>query len=192
MRKLKIMEHVSLDGVIQAPGSREEDPGGGFEYGGWSATIDDPVVDEAVMSVHDKELDLLLGRRVYDIWSNYWPESEHPIGVGINNATKHVVTNRPESLDWGPAKSISGDIVAGIRAIKTRNGPDIITWGSSTLTPVLIENELADEIILITYPVLIGSGKRFFEDANPRELSLVSSKAGAAGVVVNTYKPCRR
>jgi dihydrofolate reductase len=189
MRKIRIMEHISLDGVIQAPGGPEEDPG--YPYGGWAAPHDDPEGGAAIMAAHAEPFDLLLGRRTYDIFAGFWPKApKSPIADGLNGATKYVATHRPESLGWGPAESLGSDIVAGVRHIKAMDGPHLIVWGSSTLTPVLLEHELADEILLLVFPVLLGTGKRLFSDGTPpREFKLVSSKAVASGVIISTYKP---
>lgn len=189
MRKLRIIEHISLDGVIQAPGGKNED--GDYPYGGWSAPYDDPELGKAIVAAHSEHFDLLLGRRTYDIWSGFWPTAgNNPFANSLNAATKFVATHRPDSLKWGPVERFGPDIAAGVRNIKAKNGPDLILWGSSTLTPVLIEHALADEVMLLTYPVLLGKGKRFFFDgASPRELALVSSKAGSSGVIMNVYKP---
>jgi dihydrofolate reductase len=187
MRKLRIIEHISLDGVIQGPGGKGED---GYPYAGWSEPFDDPELGKAIVAAHSAPYDLLLGRRTYDIWSGYWPKAKGPFAEGINAATKYIATHRPDSLKWGPVEAVGPDIAEGVRRIKAKNGPDLILWGSSTLTPVLIEHAFADEIMLITYPILLGKGKRFFSDgAPPRELALVSSKAGSSGVIMNTYKP---
>jgi dihydrofolate reductase len=108
----------------------------------------------------------------------------------INAATKYVATHRPKSLAWGPAEDLGADIVAGIRRIKAKSGPHLIVWGSSTLTPVLLEHGLADELLLLVFPVLLGTGKRIFSDAAPpRELALVSTKAVSSGVIISTYRP---
>ncbi len=108
----------------------------------------------------------------------------------LNGATKYVATHTPKSLTWGPAEALGADIVAGVRRIKAMDGPHLIVWGSSTLTPVLLEHELADEILLLVFPVLLGTGKRFFSDGTPpRELALVSTKAVSSGVILSTYKP---
>ena len=167
MRKIRIMEHISLDGVIQAPGGPEEDPNG-FAYGGWAAPHDDPAGGEAIVAAHGDDFDLLLGRRTYDIWSGFWPHApKSPMADAINGATKYVATHRPDSLGWGPAEVLGPDLVAGVRRIKAMDGPHLIVWGSSTLTPVLLEHELADEILLLVFPVLLGTGKRFFSDGTP-------------------------
>jgi len=182
------MEHISLDGVIQAPGDPNED--GDYPHGGWAHPLSDDVVGETIYAAHAKPFDLLLGRRTYDIWSGYWPKAEGPMADGMNAATKYVATHRPGSLEWGPVEALEPNIVDGVRRIKANDGPDLITWGSSTLTPLLIEHALADEILLLTYPILLGSGKRFFSDgASPRELALLGTWAGASGIVVSTYGP---
>jgi dihydrofolate reductase len=189
MRKLTIIEHISLDGVIQAPGGKNED--GDYAYGGWAMQYSDPAVMQAIVAAQGVRFDLLLGRRTYDIWAAYWPMAEGgPFAEAFNVATKYVATHRPESLGWGPAEGLGSDIVASVHAIKSKDGPDIILWGSSTLTPVLLGAGLADEVVLLTYPVLLGRGKRFFSDkVDAQEFALVSSKAGSSGVLMNTYRP---
>lgn len=189
MRKIRIIEHISLDGIIQAPGGPNED--GNYPYGGWAVPHADPAVGEAIHAGHGEAFDLLLGRRTYDIWSAYWPKAESsPLADSLNAATKYVATHRPDSLTWGPVEDLGPDIVEGIRRIKAKNGPGVIVWGSSTLTPVLLEHGLADEVLLLIYPILLGTGKRFFSDGvPPRELALLGTKAAPSGVVISTYKP---
>jgi len=184
------MEHISLDGVVQSPGGRQEDPDGDFTHGGWSMRYKDKVIGEAIVAAHERSFDLLLGRHTYDIWAGYWPNvHEGPIANSFNAATKYVATHQPDSLGWGPAKNLGPDIAEGIRALKATEGPDLLLWGSSTLTSVLLENSLADEIVLIVYPVFLGKGKRFFsENAYPQELALVDSKVGKSGVFMNMYR----
>lgn len=188
MRKIRIIEHISLDGVIQAPGGPDED---GDYPGGWAVPHSDPAVEKAIVAGHGKAFDLLLGRRTYDIWSGYWPKAEKsPMADSLNAATKYVATHRPDSLRWGPVEGLGPDVVAGVRRIKAKEGPHLIVWGSSTLTPVLLEHELADEVLLLVFPVLLGKGKRFFSDGTPpRELALVGTKTAASGVVISTYRP---
>src|SRR5262249_28124813 len=191
MRKVRIIEHISLDGVIQAPGGPKEDPSDGFKYGGWAATHHDPEAGAAIGAAHGDDFDLLLGRHTYDIWSSFWPKApKSPMADSINKATKYVATHRPKSLEWGPVEDLGADIVEGIRHTKEKNGPHLIVWGSSTLTPVLLEHGLADEVLLLVFPVLLGTGKRFFADGTPpRELALVSTKAVSSGAIISTYKP---
>jgi dihydrofolate reductase len=189
MREVRIIEQISLDGVIQAPGGRNED--GDYAYGGWAMLFFDTSILEAIVAAQGRSFDLLLGRRTYDIWASYWPKAENgPIADGLNAATKYVATHRPDSLGWGPVEDLGADIIEGVRGVKSKDGPDLIVWGSSTLTSVLLEQGLVDEVLLLVCPVLLGRGKRFFSDsADPRELALVSTKAASSGVLMNTYRP---
>jgi dihydrofolate reductase len=184
MRKIRIFEHTSLDGVIAPPGDSD------FANGGWSAPYRSAAGAAALAEAQGRSFDLLLGRRTYDLWAGYWPKvKEGPFAEGINAATKYVATHRPDSLGWGPVKGLGTDIVEGVRGVKSKDGPDLIIWGSSTLTSVLLEQGLVDEIVLLVYPVLLGAGTRFFSDnADPRELALVSTKATSTGVLINTYR----
>ncbi|MEZ5935367.1 MAG: dihydrofolate reductase family protein [Alphaproteobacteria bacterium] len=187
MRKITIIEQISLDGVIQAPGGPDEEPD--YEYGGWVVPHFDPAVGEAIDAAQGERFDLLLGRRTYDIFAGYWPKQDGPMADSLNAATKYVATHRPDSLAWGPVEGLGADIVEGVRGVKSKDGADLIVWGSSTLTPVLLEAGLADEVLLLVVPVLLGKGKRFFSDrASPRELALVGTKAASTGVLMNTYR----
>ncbi|MDE1152891.1 MAG: dihydrofolate reductase family protein [Micavibrio sp.] len=185
MRKLKIIEHISLDGVIQ-----HSDDGDGFPYADWTAPYRSLAGLDAILAIQGDRFDLLLGRRTYDTWSGYWPKMPpSPMADRLNAATKYIATHRPESLEWGPFKGIGPNVAESIRHIKSQDGPDIILWGSSTLTPLLIEHELADEIVLVTYPVIIGSGKRVFGAGTPpRAFELISTTALPTGIIISTYK----
>ena len=187
MRKLKIIEHISLDGVIQAPGGPNED--GDYPYGGWTVPYRDPAAGKAVLAAHNEPFDLLLGRRTYDIWSGFWPKAPGgPLADSLNAATKYVATHRPDSLEWGPFEGLGPDIVEGVRRIKAMDGPGLILWGSSTLTSKLLQHGLADEVLLFVYPILLGKGKRFFEDGTPPgRLVLASTNAVSSGVLISTY-----
>jgi len=189
MRKIRIIEHISLDGVIQAPGGPKEDPG--YPYGGWAVPHSDDAAGEAIVAGQGKVFDLLLGRRTYDIFRNFWPKApKSPMADSLNAATKYVATHRPDTLGWGPAEDLGPDVVEGVRRIKAKGGPDLIVWGSSTLTPVLLEHELADEVLLLVIPVLLGTGKRLFSEGTPpRELALVGTKGVSSGVIISTYRP---
>ena len=177
MRKIRMMDHVSLDGVID-------------EEGGWTVPYRSPAGREAVIEAQGGSFDLLLGRRTYDLWSGFWPKAESsPMADSLNAATKYVATHRPDSLEWGPVKDLGADIIEGVRGLKSQDGPDLIVWGSLTLTSVLLDQGLIDEVVLFVYPVLVGRGKRFFSDnATPRELALVGTKATSTGVLINTYR----
>jgi dihydrofolate reductase len=182
MRKIRIFEHISLDGVI------EQDEG--YEYGAWTTPYRSPAGLEAVIEAHGTSFDLLLGRRTYDIWAGYWPKAGNsPMADSLNAATKYVATHRPASLEWGPVKDLGADIIEGVRGLKSTDGPDLVLWGSSTLTSVLLDKGLVDEVVLIVYPVLLSRGKRLFSDSfDARELAFVSSKATPTGVLLNTYR----
>src|SRR3954470_11966700 len=144
MRKLKIIEHISLDGVIQH--SADD---GDFPYSDWTAPYRTPAGRDAVLAAHGERFDLLLGRRTYDIWSRFWPTApSSPMGEAINAATKYIATHRPDSLAWGPVEAVGPDLADDVRRIKSQSRPDLILWGSSTLTPVLLEQGLADEVML--------------------------------------------
>ena len=186
MRKLKLIEHISLDGVIQIA----DGPGSDFPYGDWTAPYRTPAGLAMMLEEYGENFDLLLGRRTYDLWSGYWPKApKSPMADRLNAARKYVVTHRPESLEWGPVEGIGPDFVSGVRDIKAKDGTDLILSGSSTLTSSLLEHGVADEVILVTYPVLLGHGKRFLADSTPpRALTLVNAKALPSGIVLKTYK----
>jgi dihydrofolate reductase len=185
MRTIRIIEHFSLDGVIQITG--EDD---GFPYENWTAPYRTPAGLEAIVAAQGESFDLLLGRRTYDIWSDYWPKApSSPMADCLNAATKYVATHRPESLGWGPFEGLGPDIVEGVRRIKSQGGPDLILWGSSTLTSTLLEHGLADEVLLVVYPVVLGTGKRLFAEGTPAcSFELVSTKAMPSGIILSTYK----
>jgi dihydrofolate reductase len=187
MRKIRICEHTSLDDVI-APGGRHE--GTDYANGGRTTPYRTAAGAEAAAEANAKGYDLLLGRRTYDQWAGFWPKVKGgPFADHINAATKYVATHRPDSLGWGPVRDLGPDVIEGVRRVKSTDGADLVVWGSSTLTSVLLEQGLVDEVVLFVYPVLLGPGKRFFSDhADPRELALVSSKTTPTGVVANTYR----
>ncbi len=163
MRKLKIIEHISLDGVIQH--SADD---GDLPYSDWTAPYRTPAGRDAMLAAYGERFDLLLGRRTYDAWSGFWPKApSSPMADRLNAAKKYVATHRPESLEWGPCETLGPDIVEGIRRIKSQDGPDLILSGSSTLTSTLLEHGVADEVLLAVYPVLLGTGKRFFAEGTP-------------------------
>lgn len=184
MRKIRIMEHISLDGVIQ------HEDGEGFTHGNWTVPYRTPAGLAAVLEAQGSNFDLLLGRRTYDAWAGFWPKAgDSPMANALNAATKYVATHRPDSLEWEPVSDLGADIMEGIRGVKSTDGPDLIVWGSSTLTSMLLEEGLVDEVVLMVYPVLLGRGKRFFSDkVDPRELAFVSTKVTSTGVLINTYR----
>jgi dihydrofolate reductase len=191
MRKIIAITQVTLDGVMQAPGGPEEDPSNGFTHGGWAM----PFVDDAARQVIDETItgkfDMLLGRRTYDIFAAYWPhQGDNPIAKAFNKATKYVVTHRPGQLGWKTSQPIGGDVVDEVRRLKASDGPALHVWGSSELLQTLIAAGLVDEHRLWVFPVVLGEGKRLFENGVPaRGLSLVATRSTPSGVLVNTYRP---
>ena len=187
MRKIRVIAHISLDGVI-SPGGPNEDSD--YAHGGWTAPYRTPAGAAALAESYGTTFDLLLGRRTYDLWAGFWPKApSSPMSDRLNAATKYVATHRPDSLAWGPFEALGPDVVEAARRIKAQNGPDLILSGSSTLTSTLLENSLADEVWLIVYPVLLGQGKRIFSEGTPpRSFDLASTRALPSGIVVNRYK----
>jgi len=185
MRTLKLIAHISMDGVIQHSAD-----GGDFAYSDWSAPYRSPAGRDVVIAAQGEHYDLLLGRRTYDIWSGFWPKApSSPLADGINAACKYVATHRPESLAWGPFEGIGPDLAESVRRIKSQDGPDIILWGSSTLTSTLLAHGLVDDVVLIVYPILLGTGKRLLAEGSPAQaFEHVSTQALPSGLVVNTYK----
>ncbi|SIN70352.1 dihydrofolate reductase family protein [Chitinophaga niabensis] len=182
MRKIRIFEHISLDGVIEH--------GEDYEYGGWTAPYRTPAGQASLLEAYGPGFDLLIGRRTYDSWLGFWPTAgDFPMANAINSATKYVVTHRPESLTWGPVKDLGGDLVEALRKLKSTEGPDFVLSGSISLTSVLLDAGLIDEVILIVYPVLLGKGKRIFSDSfDARKLEFVSTATTPTGVLLNTYR----
>ena len=187
MRKLKIIEHISLDGVIQTTSSGSEDD---FRYGDWTAPYRSPAGLEIVNELYGKSCDGLFGRRTYDLLGSFWTKApKSAMADRLNAATKYVVTHRPESLEWGPFEAIGPDLAEAVRRIKARNGPDLVVAGSASLISVLLEHGLADEVVLLVNPIVLGKGKRFFEGGSlPRGFALGSTMALPSGILVNVYK----
>ena len=184
MRNVRIFAYISLDGVIQPPGDDA------YANGGWMVPYMSEAGAEAVAEAQGQRLDLLIGRRTYDLWAGYWPKvTGGPFADAYNAATKYVATHRPAGLEWGPVEVIGPDIAEDVRRVKSKEGPDLIVSGSMTLTPVLFSQGLVDEVVLIVYPVFLGAGKRFFSDQlNPRQFELINSKATPTSVLIHTYR----
>lgn len=185
MRTLRLFEHISLDGVIQNSAD-----GDGFPYPDWTGPYRTPEGRDVLIAAYGELYDLLLGRRTYDLWSGFWPKApSSPMADRLNAATKVVVTHRPESLAWGPVAALGPDFLDGVRALKAQDGPDLLLCGSSSLTSPLLAQGLVDELNLIIYPALLGTGKRLFAEGTPaRGFELTRSQAFASGVVLNSYK----
>jgi dihydrofolate reductase len=192
MRTVIAITQVTLDGVMQAPGGREEDTSNGFTHGGWAMPFMDDDSGRAIGEIIGGEFDLLLGRRTYDIWNSYWPHhGDNPIGKAFNQATKYVVTRSLDRrLPWEKSQRISGDAVAELRRLKASDGPALHVWGSSELLQTLMAADLIDEQRLWIFPVVLGQGKRLFGNGvPPRGLTLVETRSTSDGVLINTYRP---
>jgi dihydrofolate reductase len=185
MRKLRIFEHISLDGVIQHSADENN-----FPYSDWSGPYRTPAGRDLLVAMYGESFDLLLARRTYDGLSAVWPKApSSPMSDRLNAAKKYVVTHRPQSLEWGPFEGVGPDLVEDIRRLKAHNGPDLLLFGSSTLTSTVLEHGLADEVVLLVDPVLLGTGKRIFRESTPaRAFELTGSKAMPSGIVINSYK----
>ncbi len=188
MRKLIALEHISLDGVIQAPGGPEEDPSGGFAYGGWSAPYSDPALDEVIGKILKSPFDLLLGRVTFGIWEPYWPKHAD-IWPSVMTATKYVASNSRTSSDWQPSVFLGGDIAGKIAELKRGDGPDLHVWGSADLVQTLMRHDLVDTFHLMIYPLTLGSGKRLFAGgAMPMAFKATESLVTSVGVIVAKYE----
>lgn len=190
MRQLIVAEHISLDGVIQAPGGPEEDRSGDFRLGGWSAPYDDDAIGQAVQELHSQPFELLLGRRTYDIWAAFWPlvPAGNAIADQFNSVPKHVATHRPESLECQNSRALQGDLADAVRALKRQDGADLLSWGSSDMIRQLFAAGLVDELLLMLYPVVLGHGKRLFDDnAQASAFTLEDSTRAASGALITRY-----
>lgn len=185
MRKITVLSFITLDGVMQAPGGPEEDPSEGFKYGGWTAAYDDEVSAE-VMQKQLKPADLLLGRKTFDIWADYWPKHAE-YWPSVNEVTKYVLSNTIDKSDW--ENSVFLKSVEEIEKLKNSEGSDIKVWGSSKLVRLLLEHELVDEFWLNIHPILLGKGKKLFDDsAIPAAFTLIESTVTPSGVIMANYR----
>jgi len=191
MRNLVVGALVSLDGVMQAPGGPDEDPSGGFPFGGWNAPFDDAMDDAGILGQFSQPFDLLLGRRTYEIFAAYWPFQDDGVAGGIagrfNAARKFVATRKGVDLAWSNSVALR-DAVRDVARLKREPGPTLVTQGSTDLVHSLLAAGLVDELRLFTFPVVLGQGKRLFADgAQPRTFRLVDGRVSAGGIVAATY-----
>ncbi len=192
MRKVIAATFISLDGVMQAPGGPDEDPTGGFEYGGWVFPHADEESGKALFELFEKPFDLLLGRKTYDIFAAFWPYvgDDDPIGQRFNSVVKYVATRGDVELKWNKSQSLGKDIVAAIKELKTGEGPDLLIQGSGDLIQTLLRHELIDEFKLVIFPVVLGSGKKLFAGgAVPAAMKLLRTQSSSNGVIFATYQP---
>lgn len=188
MRKVIVLEHISLDGVIQAPGGPEEDTSGGFALGGWISPYADKVVGTVLRKQMNSSFDLLLGRKTFDIWEPYWPKHADA-WPGVNTATKYVASNTLTSSEWQLSVFLNGDVAEKVAKLKEQPGPDLHVWGSSHLLQTLIKHDLVDTFWLMIYPITLGSGKRLFADGTiPARFKVTESTITPNGVFVVNYE----
>jgi dihydrofolate reductase len=194
MRKLIVYEFLTLDGVMQAPGGKDEDRSGGFEHGGWQQPYFDEVFAEAVTTGLAEAGGFLLGRRTWEIFAAYWPTApieERSVADPLNTLPKYVASRTlSEPLGWSNSTLIAGDLAEGVRRLKSESGKDLQLFGSGDLMQTLMRDDLIDEYRLMIHPVVLGSGARLFRDGNPRRpLALTDSKTSTTGVLIATYRP---
>ncbi|MDR3625449.1 MAG: dihydrofolate reductase family protein [Ignavibacteriaceae bacterium] len=185
MRKIIVLEFISLDGVMQAPGGPDEDTSGGFKYGGWTASYGDEVFGK-ILEKQMQPADLLLGRKTFEIFAGYWPKHENG-WPGINEVTKYVMSSTMEKSDW--KNSVFFKSVTDIEKLKKTEGSNIKVWGSGNLVQTLLKNDLVDEIWLKIFPVTLGKGKKIFDDGTiPAAFTLIESTITPSGVIIANYK----
>ena len=191
MRKIIGAAFVSLDGVMQAPGGPTEDPTGGFEYSGWLPPVGDEAIGKTMGGLFGRSFDLLLGRRTYDIFAAFWPYAKgdgKPMGELFDRVRKYVVTRGEKPLTWQNSERVTG--FEAVARIKRGDGPDLIIQGSSTLYPQLLAAGLIDRLILMTFPMVLGGGKRLFGEHTPGStMRMVDHMVSPGGNIVATYEP---
>ena len=188
MRKVIVLEFMSLDGVIQAGGGPDEDTSGGFAYGGWQAPYSDDVLGTVMKRQMNMPFDLLLGRKTFEIWAPYWPHHAD-IWPGASTATKYVASNTMTSSEWQPSVFLGGDLVEKVNKIKQTQGPDLHVYGSANLVQTLMKHDLVDAFWLKIYPLTLGSGKRLFAEGTiPAAFKVTDCKVSPSGVIIVNYE----
>lgn len=190
MRDLAILTFLTLDGIMQSPNSPEEDPSGGFIHGGWAHDCWDEVMEQVMREAMATPYDLLLGRKTYEIFAAHFPSTgNNALTNKLNNATKFVATSTLNKLEWKNSVPITGDIPTEISQLKDQDGPLIQVHGSWQLIQTLLSYGLIDEFRLWTFPIVVGSGKRLFDQGTiPTDLILIKSDICSTGVIMNIYR----
>jgi dihydrofolate reductase len=196
MRKLRVNEFVTLDGVAQGPGGADEDRSGGFSHGGWHMDYMDDVAGSWVTKGIEAAGGLILGRRTYEIFAAYWPNApvdEGVIAQPLNTLPKYVASRTlSEPLGWENSRLLGDDVTAAVRALKQEQGGDLLVIGSLDLVHTLLENDLVDELYLMIDPVVVGGGKRLFRDDGVlRHYRLVDQTMTTTGAILATYAPAQ-
>lgn len=189
-RKIIGAAFLSLDGVMQAPGGPEEDPTGGFPYGGWLTTLFDEALGNQVDTVFTPPFDLLLGRKTYEIFAAHWPfmPTDDPLAAMLNRIGKYVLTSSLSDLEWQGSELLRG--IDAVERLKAEDGPNLVIQGSSTLYPQLLDRGLIDRLVLMTAPVVLGKGKRLFGDGTPSgAFRLIEHRLSSTGISMGTYEP---
>lgn len=189
MRKIRTASFISLDGVMQAPGGPDEDTTGGFAFGGWVWPHFDEAAGGLMGDAMGQDYDLLLGRRTYEIFAAYWPHMDDEIGRTFNRIAKYVAAGPETPLDWANSHRLEGDVAEAVARLKQDGDRDLLIQGSSELIHTLLGADLIDEMVTLTFPIILGRGKRLFDaQSNPRAWTLEKSKTSSTGVVVSTYR----
>jgi len=194
VRNLAVIEFLTLDGVMQGLGSRDEDRDGGFEYGGWAAPYGDEVLFNKAGEGMAATTAYLFGRRTYERMAAHWPNqpAEDPIAAHLNATPKYVVTGTLSSLDWVGSHVLAGDTVDSVNELKAQGDGTIAVLGSGVLVQTLIENDLVDEYRLFVHPLVLGTGKRLFRQApRPLPMRLIDCTPTTTGVLLLSYQPTR-
>jgi len=188
MRKIIVLSFITLDGVMQAPGGPEEDPTGGFRYGGWTVPYFDDFLGQTMTEQMSRPFDLLLGRKTYEIFAAYWPHHNDE-GAGINKATKYVASHAPMEFTWEHSVLLKGDVVDEVKKLKAQDGPELQVHGSGNFIQTLLKYDLVDELWLKIFPITLGMGKRLFaEGTTAAAFTLREAKTSPRGVIVASYE----
>ncbi|CAG5069400.1 putative protein YyaP [Dyadobacter sp. CECT 9623] len=192
MRRIIINEFISLDGVIQSPGGPDEDTTGGFNVGGWVAKKSDDITDQVLGDIMEQSYDLLLGRFTYQIWEPYWPNQTGPIAEKFNQVNKYVASRTLKEASWKNTVLLNGDTIQQVKALKASDGIDLHMWGSSDFIHSLLRERLIDQMNIFIHPVILGKGKKLFQDgAIPGNYKLIKHTVSTTGVILATYETDR-
>jgi dihydrofolate reductase len=189
MRKIRAATFISLDGVMQAPGGPTEDPTGGFAFGGWVAPFWDDTVGSLMGEAMGEDYDLLLGRRTYEIFAGYWPFMDDEIGRKFNAIEKYVVADPDTPMTWAGSHLLKGEVAGAVRSLKQSQGRDLLIQGSSEVIHALLAADLIDELTVLTFPLVLGKGKRLFDPGSrPHAWTLKKTHQSTTGVVISRYE----